>query len=179
MGLSPTILWDASENLPPFWVSPGTPAWLQGKAFCRLTGQDWLATREPPTRQELSQLQGEETHQVQPRHHTIETCVHQGDWWKSDEYKTIGANWPQQIDSDGYKRTIWETVGVHPPPTAEDHQRRTHGMPRDPGWWLSLFPFPGLAYLSLSLSPLFPLCFFPSFFPFFMPFFVRPLLLES
>ena len=74
----------------------------------------------------------------------------------------IDANWPQPIDSDGYKRTLRETVGVHPPPTAEDHQRRTHGMLRDPGWWLSLFPFPVLTYLSLSLLSFLFVSFLPS-----------------
>ena len=53
-----------------------------------------------------------------------------------------------------------ETAVVHPPPTTErlplSHQWRTHGMSRHPGWWLSLFPFPVLVYLSLfSLFPSF------------------------
>ena len=69
-----------------------------------------------------------------------------------------GAKWLAQ--TDGYKRTILETACARPPPTAEDDQRRTHRMLRDPGRWLFFFsPFPVLFYF---LSPL--LCFLPSFF---------------
>jgi len=91
---------------------------------------------------------------------------------KATGTKWVVQNWPQQIDSDRYKRALWETVGVHPVPTAEDHQRRTYAMPWDLGWWLSLFLFPVLTYL--CLSSLFPLCFLPSFFCFFTLFLLDP-----
>ena len=78
------------------------------------------------------------------------------DWCKSDRCKVIGANWSPHMDLDGYKRTLFETMCVHPPPTAEDHQRGTHRTPQDPGWWLSFLVFLILISLSpFSLSSLF------------------------
>ena len=121
VGLSPTILWDASENSPQFWVSPGTPAWLQGKAFCRLIGHSWLPTRESLTRQELSQTsRRRDPPDAAKRPHLRNLRVPR---WLVEEL-WVQNHWCKLTTAGllGYKRTLWETVGVHPPLTAEDPQ---------------------------------------------------------